>query len=220
MIRKLKTKNMPTDPNKKDSSEGKELSVDTSNAETVIPAEILTPRNETGQRVGEVVWPNDISEKIANLSNQLSLLEQNQEESLNSIQNGLVPQTPPNHDKISKEYNKLQISQLKAMQEILDAQKKTKLAEIKVGNIDAEKEISEFNRNRLVEYSKTGAKAIGFTAQYLAKGTLEVAKIGLEVGKLGLLLTKETFKAAAEIWYSLWGAHHEYREKYPNQKDI
>ena len=205
---------MTTDPNKdKNNPEGIDLSYNISNAETAIPVEILKPRSETSNRVNKVVWPNDRSEEITNLSNQLSLLEENQKESLNSIQNGLIPQTLPNHDKISKEYNNLQIKQLKAMQEIIDAQKKTKLTEIKAENLDAVEKVSEFNRNRLLEYSKTGAKAIGFTAKYLAMG-------GLWVTKIGLLAAKETFKAAADIWYSLWGAHRDYREKYPNQDQI
>ena len=75
------------------------------------------------------------------------------------------------------------------------------------------KEISEFNRNRLLEYSKTGAKAIGFAAKYVSKGALEIGKVVLEGAKL-------TWDAAWDMWYSMWGANREYREKYPDQDRI
>lgn len=209
LYEKLKQKIMSTYPEREKSDASRNLEP----VETYIPDEILRPQTETSGRVGEVVWPQDRAGEIVHLSDQLSKLRQNQLVALESFDSGKIPTNLPMHKEVSERYNKLQIDQLNAMQKIIEAQKKAKLNEIKAGNLDAEREVSEFNRNRILEYSKTGAKAVGFTAKYLAKGTLEV-------GKLGLLLTKETFKAAADIWYSLWGAHRDYRSKYPNQNDI
>ncbi|MBA4336183.1 hypothetical protein C0416_00220 [bacterium] len=176
-----------------------------------LPAEITNPLTETNTRAGEVIGKT--GELMLLRNEQLPRLIQDQFLAQQSFENGVIPSQLPMHNKVQEMFNKVQIDQLKKIQNIINAEEKAKLTEIKAGNLDAVEKVSEFNRNRLLEYSKTGAKAIGFTAKYLAMG-------GLWVTKIGLLAAKETFKAAADIWYSLWGAHRDYREKYPNQDQI
>lgn len=204
---------MVINPREEKRREGRESTHSDTQIETYIPEEILKPQTETSGRVEEVVGPQDRAGEIIHLGDQLSKLRQNQLVALQSFDSGKIPTNLPMHNEVSKRYNQLQIDQLSAMQQIIEAQKKAKLTEIKAGNLDAEREVSEFNRNRLIEYSKAGAKSVGFAAKYIAMG-------GLWVTKIGLLAAKETFKTAADIWYSLWGAHRDYRSKYPNQNDI
>lgn len=201
------------DPNNETRNERRELDPPQPDIETYIPNEIINPRSDISRQIGDVVWPKDRTGEIVNLGDELTKFRQNQMTAMQSFEAGQIPSQLPMHSEVSERYNNLQIAQLNAMQEIINAEKKAELTEIKAGNLDAARKVSEFNRNRLLEYSKTGAKAIGFTAKYLAVGALWV-------GKIGLILTKETLKTTADIWYSLWGAHRDYRERYPNQNDI
>jgi len=182
------------------------------NIETYIPDDIIKIHDKTNERIGETVWPNDRAGEIVRLSDELARLRQNQLTTLQNFEAEQVPTTLPEHNKVRKKYNKVQIQQLEAMQTIIEAQKKAKINETKAGNLNAVKEISKFNQQRLIDYSKSGAKSIGNMAKYLAIGAgasaLWITKAGIEIGK-------EAVKAVSEIWYSLWAAHRDYRENYP-----
>lgn len=181
--------------------------------EHVMPDEIIDSRKQLNERYGEVVWPNDRAGEMVRLSDELSRLRGNQLNALQSFEAGQIPSQFPMHNEVAKVYNDLQIQQLKAMQELVEAQKKAKLTETKAGNLNAAKEVSEFNQKRLLDYSKTGAKAIGFAAKYIARGALDVTKFTLKGLKLG-------WDTMWDMWYSAWGAHREYKNKYPDQYDI
>jgi len=187
------------------------------NLETYIPNGIAESRLDINKQIGEIVWPKDRAGEIVRLSKELEQLRQDQLTTMGNFETEQIPNQLPMHDKIAEKYNKIQIKQLEAMWELIDAQKKAKLNETKAGNLNAKKEISEFNRNRLVEYSKAGAKSIGNITKHLAIGagasTLWITKFGIEIGK-------EAVTAIADIWYSLWGAHRKYKEKYTNQNNI
>ncbi len=208
----------PNNENKEHGQEGTELvPFSQQDIETYIPDEILQPRRESNQRVGEVMWPQDRAGEMVRLSDELGKLRQNQLATIQGFEAGGIPNQLPMHDKVAEKYNELQMRQMESFQRLIDAQEKAKINETKAGNINAAQEVSEFNQKRLIDYSKAGAKSLGNMAKYIAIGTgataLWITKFGLEIGK-------ETFKAGADIWYSLWGAHRDYKERYPNQNDI
>jgi len=184
---------------------------------TYTPDEILGTRDRVTQRVGETIYPQDRAGEIVRLSNELARLRQNQIEALQSFEARQIPATLPLHDDVAKKYNELQIQQLNAMQAIINAQKKAKINETKAGNLNAANEVSQFNRNRILEYSKTGAKALGNIAKYLGIG---IGATAFWISKLGLEIVKETFNAGADIFYSIWGAHKSFREEYPKDREI
>lgn len=198
------------DPNKEHDQKGAELVPFDSpeNTEAVMPDEILQPRQQLNERYGEVVYPQDRAGEIVRLSSKAEELRQGQLATLQSLEVGQIPGQFPMHNEVAKKYNEIQMQQFDAMQAIIDAQKKAKLNETKAGNINAAKEVSQFNQERLVGYSKAGAKSVGNVAKYLAIGAgasaYWIAKLGLEVGKVGLDFTKETVKAGKDIWETLF----------------
>ena len=185
--------------------------------ETYIPDEITKNREDIRQKAGELIYPKDKIGEIVRLSDETEKLKQNQLATIQSLEAGEMPNQIPMHDKVAEKLNEIQMLQLKSMENIIKAKEKEEINKTKAENLDAAKEVSKFNQERLVNYAKAGGKAVGKLAKYIGIG---VGAITLWITKFGLEITKETFKAGADIWYSLWGAHRDYRERYPNQDNI
>lgn len=217
IIGKLKPKQMKNSTYEPGKERPKLVRMNQPSIETYIPDEIIQPQNDISRRVGEVIYPQDRAGEIVRLSNEMEKLRQNQLAAIQGFEAEQIPNQLPMHTAVAQKYNEIQMQQLQAMQKLIEAQKKAKLNETKAGNLNAAREVSEFNRNRLIEYSKAGAKSMGNIAKYLGIGAGATA---LWVTRFGLDITKETFKAAADIWYSLWGAYRDYRDQHPNQDQI
>ena len=125
--------------------EGAGIEPGTKEPEVVSPDAIIQPRTEISQRAGEVVWPKDRAGEIVTLEQGIGNLRQDQDKALALLEQGQLPAPMIDHPEIAERMIKVQIAQLNAMENAFKAR-------TKANEMDAIREVSAFNQERIKGY--------------------------------------------------------------------
>lgn len=191
--------------------------------EAVTPDEVIQPMSATSKEVGRVVWPKERAGEIRTLEKGIPDLKADQKKALATLEQGQLPAPMINHPEIGERFKKVQIAQLKAMEEAFKAR-------TKADEMGAIRDVSEFNRERLKGYAEAvgnGSKSIlTGVGEGVGKGALGTIKgvggaalwVLRKGGKAALVLSKDAVLTVRDILYDLWGTHKKFREQYPNSE--